>query len=183
MLKDQQPDMPQCFGHLYDSRAKECVGGFDIAFTGENGSHVREKCNWTTACSARVQAKQQVIPTSNLLRAHQTQFQTTNAPAPSYTRPSLPTAPPLRPYGAPPPNVAPAYGHPQHVGMQQMVPVNYGIPQYLSVREPSTSGGLSKRLGRELVRSMGKSLGHTLANFFDTEIFGHKPDRGEPGQQ
>lgn len=59
--------------------------------------------------------------------------------------------------------------------MQQMMPVNFSIPQYLSVREPVTSGGVMKRLSWEVFRSMGKSIGHTLSNFFDSEAFGFRP--------
>jgi hypothetical protein len=52
-----------------------------------------------------------------------------------------------------------------------MVPVNYGMPQYLTVREPVNGQRLFTRLGVEVLRSMGKSFGHTLANFFDVEMF------------
>jgi hypothetical protein len=55
------------------------------------------------------------------------------------------------------------------MGLQQMMPVNYSIPQYLTVREERRPGeGIFSMLGRELFRSVGKSLGHTLGNFFDT---------------
>lgn len=180
MLKEQASEVPKCFGSLFDANEKACTGGFDPAYVGENGTHIRERCNYSQACSARVQAsqRQQIIPTSNLLRAQQpTQFSVPSAPSTGYPRPSLPTAPPPRQYGAPQQQQQP------YVGVQQMVPVNFGIPQYLTAREPVTSGNFSKRLGLELVRSVGKSLGHTLANFFDTEILGRKTDRGEPGQQ
>lgn len=57
-----------------------------------------------------------------------------------------------------------------------MMPVNYGLPQYLTVREPVTGGALMKRLGVEVIRSMGKSFGHTIAHFFDVEIFTRRDD-------
>jgi hypothetical protein len=57
-----------------------------------------------------------------------------------------------------------------------MVPVNYSMPQYLTVREPANGQGLVKRLGKEVMRSMGKSFGHTLAHFFDVEPFGKREE-------
>ena len=187
MLKNQA-EIPKCFGELYDASAKECTGGFDSAYKAENGSHIRPRCDFVTPCSAKSEKQQQqIIPTSHLLRAqqpqHQTQFSTSGGAASPYQRPTLPTAPPTRTYGGyqQPTQQPPPYPH--QVGVQQMVPVNFGIPQYLTTREPHTSGSFPKRLGLELVRSMGKSLGHTLANFFDTEILGHKPNQGEPRNQ
>ena len=68
--------------------------------------------------------------------------------------------------------------HPQQMvpGYQQMMPVNFAIPQYLTVREERTPDGtVWGMLGREIARSMGKSFGHTLSNFFDsTPWFGPK---------
>jgi hypothetical protein len=61
---------------------------------------------------------------------------------------------------------------------------SFGIPQYLSRREPQTSGGFGTRLARESLRSALKSIGHTFAHFFDWEIFGSHDDGGgnPPGQ-
>jgi len=57
-------------------------------------------------------------------------------------------------------------------GYQQAMPVNFYIPQYLTVREHRRPGeGIFRMLGRELFRSVGKSMGHTLGNFFDTTPF------------
>jgi hypothetical protein len=58
-----------------------------------------------------------------------------------------------------------------------MMAVSFGIPQYLSVREPHT-GGFGQRLVRESFRSMLKSIGHTFAHFFDVEVFGPPPNDG-----
>jgi hypothetical protein len=62
-------------------------------------------------------------------------------------------------------------------GFQQMMPVNFHIPQYLTVREDRRPGeSIFQMLGREIFRSMGKSVGHTLGNFFDTTpLFGREP--------
>lgn len=54
-------------------------------------------------------------------------------------------------------------------GYQQMMPVNFAIPQYLTVREErAPDGSVWGMLLREIARSMGKSFGHTLSNFFDS---------------
>lgn len=52
-----------------------------------------------------------------------------------------------------------------------MVPVNYGMPQYLTNREPIEGRGLLVRLILEVIRSVGKASGHTIAHFFDVEAF------------
>lgn len=68
----------------------------------------------------------------------------------------------------------------QHLpGMNNVPTGHYTMPQYLTVREAPDSGHVVKRLSFELLRSMGKSFGHTLANFFDYELFGtpRPPDR------
>ena len=44
--------------------------------------------------------------------------------------------------------------------------VNYGMPSYLSVSEPR-SDGFWAPFGREILRGMGKALGHSIAHFFD----------------
>ena len=57
-------------------------------------------------------------------------------------------------------------------GYQQMMPVNFEIPQYLTVREKRRENeGVFRMLGREVARSMLKSAGHTFANFFDSTPF------------
>lgn len=67
-------------------------------------------------------------------------------------------------------------GMPQ-MGFQQMMPVNFEIPQYLTRREyRRPDEGITRVLGREVFRSMMKSAGHTFANFFDsTPFFGPPP--------
>lgn len=177
MLKqhDDEDTPPQCFGdkRLYNSREVECVGGHDPAHYNQNPNskyfqtQTRDACDWVNQCAARVQA--QIIPVSNLTRPH-----TPAATAASsnwstkFTQP--PTAPTTQPYR--PPTATP---HMQPG--QQYMAVNFGIPQYLSVREPSTAN-FGARLARETFRSMLKSIGHTFAHFFDVEIFGPPPNDG-----
>lgn len=180
MLKDQQvqEEIPGCFGQHFSQSAKECMGGYDDKWVDPNGikGSIRERCNYVTSCSARTQASkaQPLIPVSSLSRnSPHTQF---SGPA-SYARQT--PAPPagVRPW-PPPGTYAPTqpYGHPQPM-MQQMMPVNFAIPQYLSVREPT--GNIFHRVLWEIFRSMGKAVGHTIANAFDSEAFGHR-NGGQP---
>ncbi len=68
-------------------------------------------------------------------------------------------------------------GMPQ-MGYQQMMPVNFEIPQYLTRREyRRPDEGLWRVLGREVGRSMLKSAGHTFANFFDSTPFYSPPPK------
>ena len=63
-------------------------------------------------------------------------------------------------------------------GYQQMMPVNFEIPQYLTHREyRRPDEGLFRVLGREVARSMLKSAGHTFANFFDSTPFFTPPKK------
>lgn len=181
MLKTNQTTktVPNCYGLQFDRSAPECVGGHDAAFADEDGGHVRPACDMVSACSTRCQANRQhggqVVPASSLYRPP--------APPTTFTQPSTVAAQPYRPpmypgqtnQGYPPAHAAPSQYHPP-VGLAQMVPVNYSMPQYLTVREPANGQGLVKRLGKEVMRSMGKSFGHTLAHFFDVEPFGKREE-------
>ena len=186
MLKlNQSRDLtPNCFGQQFDRSAPECVGGHDPAFRDEEGGHVRPACEMVSSCSVRTTAQRQVqnpqlIPAANIVRPPTT-FNQAQA-RPLYQPPALAGAPVVQQSRPPAAAYAPPYAqqtHLQHqmqpVGMQQMIPVNYGMPQYLTVREPVVGQKLFTRLGVEVLRSIGKSFGHTLSNFFDTEIFGRR---------
>jgi hypothetical protein len=178
---DQSKDLaPNCFGQQFDRNAPECVGGHDPAFRDEEGGHVRPACEMVSSCSVRTTAQRQnpqLIPAANIVRPPTT-FNQPQA-RPMY-QPPLAGASVVQPY-RPQAAYAPPYAQQaqlqqqmQHVGLQQMIPVNYGMPQYLTVREPVNGQKLFTRLGVEVLRSMGKSFGHTLSNFFDTEIFGRR---------
>lgn len=60
-------------------------------------------------------------------------------------------------------------------GYQQMMPVNYQMPSYLTVPEPMQPGGFWKMFGVTVFRSMGKSVGHSVAHMFDSVPFGSNP--------
>lgn len=64
------------------------------------------------------------------------------------------------------PQMAP---YPMQMAPLQMMPVQYQMPSYLSVPEVRTT--FWKTLGLELVRGMGKALGHSIAHFFDNNSF------------
>lgn len=178
MLKTNQvvDEKPVCFGKQYSSTAPECVGGHDPAFLHEeNGSHVRDRCSFASSCASHLQAVRNAsgpvhVPTANLTR-----------PAAPYSQPA-PRPQWSAPYQAPP-YQPPAYQTPNHIpgghAFQQMMPVNHYMPPYLSVRQPAVAGqGMGKRLAIEVLRSLGKSAGHTISNFFDNEVFGNNSDRG-----
>ena len=77
-----------------------------------------------------------------------------------------------------PPQMMPGMMPGPQMGFQQMMPVNFEIPQYLTRREhrrPDES--LFRMLGREVARSMLKSAGHTFANFWDSTPFILEPPK------
>lgn len=167
MLKQnhEADQVPSCFGKMFDGSSPECRGGHDPAFYNDNPNsknfrtQIRDTCDWISSCSARMQATQQIIPVTNLTRP-----QPANPFATKFNPPTpTPVSQPWRP---------PVLHQPQHAQQgQYMMATNYGIPQYLSVREPQT-GSFGGRLAREVFRSMMKGLSHTIAHFFDVEIFG-----------
>lgn len=163
MLKAEYT-IPPCYGD-FDRDVPECVGGHDPAYP-ENG-HIRPVCDFVQTCSQRTQATKAsaIIPVSNLIKP-QTQFNQPYTTTPYQAKPYASVNPPALPNG-------------YHAGMPQVVSVNYMMPQYLTIRESITGGGLLRRLGVEVVRSMGKSVGHTVAHFFDVEQFMRK-DSNEP---
>lgn len=61
-------------------------------------------------------------------------------------------------------------------GYQQMMPVNYQMPSYLSNPEPN-EGGFWKMFGLTVFRSMGKSMGHSVAYMFDSVPLGKRDPR------
>ncbi len=170
MLNTQtERPVPSCFGDLYDKNAKECIGGYDPAYTDKDtGSHIRGTCDFINSCSARTQARKQanqqtsIVPAASLIRP-KTTFSTTPTAVPAAYQMGRPTS-------GPPQQAAATY-RAQPV-LPQNIPVQHYMPQYLTIREPTESGSIPKRLAIEVVRAMGKSLGHTIAHFFDVEIFG-----------
>lgn len=174
-------ELPECFGdpNVHDAKDPECKGGYDPSYT-ESPDHIRAKCGVFEACGARARAKEAAIKAQNTAARYQ---QTQNRP--SYQQPqSRPVT--LSNYSrsasvqAPQPQqqqqptfVAPQNLQPQQAPVMvpaQMMPVNYGMPSYLSVLEPKRmkKGKKWKSLTHEIGRSMGKSIGHSFAFFFDS---------------
>jgi len=180
---EQREELPKCFGKAWDDRAAACAGGLDPTYKDpETGSHIRERCIFFTTCGARVQAgrMQQLIPQNQLVRP--------------------PALPPVQTLAAPNQAAQLAQLMKQLEAMQQiihqqnlqlanrhgmstnplqpmlptqMMAVEYRMPGYLSVPEPRTkTASVWTVLSREIARSMFKSAGHTLANFWDTTPLG-----------
>jgi hypothetical protein len=177
-----QTDQPPCFGQLFDDKAPECVGGFDSKWTGGvGGNRVRPTCDFVNACAQKTHQAanpQQVIPTSNLIRPPQPHTTFGTSASPGDARPPTPMqsrawAPPSQQQPAPPQT----YGT-QHYTYPTQFAGHYGIPQFLTVRQPVNSGPILERMWWETLRSIGKAIGHTLAHFFDSEVFGR---HGGPG--
>jgi hypothetical protein len=187
VLKSQaeQRERPSCFGDLFDKTAPECVGGFDAKWTGGvGGSRIRPMCDYVDDCSQVTPRRhQQLIPTENLIRSQPHTSFGTSSPSGYVRPPPVPTPMQQRPWG--PPSQQQAQPPPQHYQQQHHYGPhfsgNYGIPQYLTVRQPSNSGPIIERMWWEVLRSMGKSVGHTLANFFDSEVFGRHGGPGSHG--
>lgn len=163
---------PSCFGKHFDATSPECKGGHDPSFRnddrnspgGHYGTQVRDVCDWVQSCSSRMQASRNFIPASSLVRPQP-------PPSPYQTRFNQPTQPQLQPWK--PPTYTP-----QQTGANLMS-THFGIPQYLTIREPQTHGtSFGKRLARESLRSILKSIGHTIAHFFDVEVLGPPPPGG-----
>jgi len=57
-----------------------------------------------------------------------------------------------------------------------LMTVDYRMPSYLSVPEPKGDSVWSM-LGRAVMRSAFKSVGHTLANFWDTTPLGREEEK------
>jgi hypothetical protein len=148
---------PSCYGKMWSGTEKECVGGLDATYTDANGRHIRPPCDYQESCSIRTQAGRNVVPASSLTR-----------PQPTNSTPSWQQN---RPWQHPQSNWSSQQNNTHH--NPNVFQGNYGIPQYLSVREP-VHQPRGRRFVVELLRSMGKSAGHTIANFFDLEVFSTK---------
>jgi len=85
-------------------------------------------------------------------------------------------APPPQYYQPPYPPMAPPPPPQQHYGGQYQL--NYMMPAYLSVPEARHPGqSIWAILGRESIRAIGKSFGHTIAHFFDMNPFRLPPEQ------
>jgi len=159
--------LPKCFGDtdLYDPKNAECAGGYDPSFY-EEGSHVRPKCATFEACGSHCRAKNAInrvggaaaltTPSRSV-----TVLQSNKKGQPQHIAVSQPTFVTAEQLQAQPAPILVA---------NQMMPVNYGMPSYLSVLEPERKkkGKKWKSLTSEVGRSIGKSVGHSIAHFFDS---------------
>lgn len=182
-------DTPSCYGKDWDKNVPECAGGPDPNYTHpQTQQHIREQCNFFQSCGVRVQAARsaQVIPPQNLVRPPI--VPPPPAPAPGQT---------FRDYvqatsaahleatrqqalaGARPPIVPsqPTWQQQQqHPTMYQghaqypapMYQLNYQMPGYLTVSEERLPGeSLWVVVALEIVRSLIKAFGHSLAHAVD----------------
>lgn len=174
MLKQTQEvdTPPSCFGKHFDASSPECRGGHDPAHYNDTegsrnyGTQIRDTCDWMQSCSSKMQAGRNFIPVNGLVRPQQPPPPT----SPFQTKFQPPTQPQTQPWRPPVPystHSAPPGSH--------LMSTHFGIPQYLTVREPQTGRNFGQRLFSETLRSMLKSIGHTFAHFFDVEIFGPPP--------
>jgi hypothetical protein len=170
---------PQCFGNpkLWDRNHPACAGGPDANYVNpDNGKNVRYQCNFFTSCGSRVAAQLQgVIPPQNLVRP------------PMVTPPPAPQ-PFSRPYSPPAPSsnfgeyirrveaeraaaIGPQYGgqYPQH--QYPTWASTYAVPPVLSAEELRHPGeSWWAPLIRQLLRGLGKAIGHVAAHWFDTHV-------------
>ena len=162
---------PKCFGLRWSSSDKICAGGLDPDYTDpETDSHIRPKCDFYATCMNRVRLKQQ-----EELRSRSLPVLPSNPI--TMTRPSAPVSP--RPemtaqqmmqqlIQQKEASTAGPLMQPVMWPVESAIPVNYKMPNYLTVpeeREPGESAW--SVLGREILRSAAKAVGHAVAAFFD----------------
>lgn len=183
----------------------ECTGGLDPTFRDpETGSHVRKRCDFFQSCGALAQARRQEaarpIDPKTLIRTTTPSFtpsmqQPVAQPLTKFGDAFAKTeqqraleqqmqqmqqlhAAQMEQMRRMMPQQMPQQMMPQmatQMGYQQMMPVNYQMPAYLTAPEPTAPGGFWKMFGRTVFRSMGKSVGHSVAYMFDSVPFGTPP--------
>jgi hypothetical protein len=142
-------DMPDCYGKYWDPNAPECAESYDPSSGVSTGGH----CDYWTTCMQRTQAAKHlpvVRPPAGNVQPNQGFRPYTNK-----------NQPPQQQQG--------------YYGYQQMMPVNYQVPAFLTVREPAWRPR-GHRFAVEVGRSLVKSLGHTIAAFADLEAFLSPPE-------
>lgn len=197
---------PSCFGtHLWSASSSECAGGPDPGYIHpHNGTHTREKCSWFQACGVANQRNrekrqqmppmqhQPLMPAQNLVRSNSENNGVQPPPRPVSPHPSIPARPVIhqqthyaQPYVTQQPQQAafttmvPPYiaqSGPVQIPMQYQQP-GAQMPAYLTTPEPINYGesgwGI---LGRILLRSILKAIGHSISSHFDhVPMRPHKP--------
>lgn len=118
---------PECFGKLWEPSAAECAGGYDRAYTGRDGSKVRDRCDWFEPCRQRLEyakgMQSSLLAPQSLVRA-QHQAQTQAGPF------QPPMAPPFQQmhYAAPP--AAPVPGKQAARPPFPVIPQVPALPQF-----------------------------------------------------
>jgi hypothetical protein len=191
-LQVLREDKPVCLGRVHDSANNidgwnpndvECTGGVDPARINEKtGTHIFEKCQYYQTCGSLVQAKKQAAQgiNPNSLVRQQVQQAPQQTQVPQYVQ-QVPTYSPVAFQQQQQQAAMMAQMQqmqrmmPQQpvmpMGYQQMMPVNYQMPSYLSAPEPVQPGGFWKMFGATVFRSMGKSVGHSVSYMFDAVPF------------
>lgn len=167
-------DVPECFGRLWEPQDLDCSGGYNPAYTGENGSKQQPRCSFFEACRTRVainKAQQQrataqqgtaqispgLVSVGGLTRNYQPQPAVAVAP----TVP-VPIPVPVSPQGGQAANGQPV------LYQRPVVQTHAYVPPYLLVPEPTgPDEHFMMPLGREMTRAMMKAAGQTFANFWD----------------
>lgn len=190
-------DQPEKKIEGWNPSCPSCAGGIDPAWTDKKtGSHVREKCLYFQSCGTLVQAQRMaqqptLINPNNLVRptlqqpqvpqvqnAYQQQTQVRMDPA---QQAAVLHQQQVNAVAAQLAQLQRAMPHPQmqmhvpmgqqpamHMGYQPMMPVNYHMPSYLSAPEPAQPGSFWGAFFVTILRSMGKSAGHSIAFMFDS---------------
>jgi hypothetical protein len=186
-----------CYGLSWSNNDPRCAGGLDPTFVDDDGSHQRPRCDYFSSCGARRMARDTEQQRLVQIRNQQVQ-QPQVVPIQAQTQPQQqimmhPSIPPalqqhymqlmsmtktqtiqqqqaMQPL--PSPQIMPyGYGGVSHLPVPSYMPVNYYMPPYLSVPEPY-NGSYTAMIGRTVLRSMLKSVGHSVASVLDTVPFG-----------
>lgn len=182
----QQHQKPPCFGDAWDPNEPECTGGRDPSYIHpKNGTNYREQCSFYHSCGRQVQLKKasanvgNTVSTHSLIRNRPTQSTTNTANTATTAKNNDAVDALLKALGAQP-DKNPVVDQLLAVlraatpGHHQMMPVNFEVPTYLTVTEPHGSGPIWIRLGREVMRSAMKGVGHQFSSFWDHNTFGKK---------
>jgi hypothetical protein len=179
LRKTEEP--PSCFGKQWDPKVAECAGGLDPAYTDpRTGSHTRERCHFFDNCGTRKVAgdmeQHRLISAQSLVRPQPVAAPSGNPAFQQFiAQHNAAIAAQQQLHRTIAQQQAPVAPHFQST-YQQMMPVNYQMPGYLTV--PELHGENDRWyhvLGRIAFRSIGKALGHSISHFFDTLILGPRP--------
>lgn len=196
MNQMQREQPPNCFAQQWDKNEAACAGGADPDFLHPTtGLHVRDQCNFFQACGTRTTAMrnaQNFIPVQQLVRpplvtpppqalvhtspsnfGQYLQQQSENY-AERMRREQAQRQQQPQYLQQPPQAYLPQNGYAAHPAPTYQL--NYMMPGYLTtpeIRQPGES--MWSVLFREIARSVLKSMGHSVAHFFDSRPMGPTP--------